>query len=607
MKDTSPVLVVLQVMSVLGAGIFLFTSRFYAIALVPAVVLLGLAVVLACYSHYRLFSLLIIGLFATLILSLRFDYLTWGDPWFEYGMIQAIIAYHSLDPSVYSAQLPVMHVVIATISLFSGINPLDLLKYIIPPLSVIGLYAVYRFTKEISSSTKTALFAGLILLCGTPYLHWTAQGVRESIGIGLFALALYVSFTAIQSHKKQYLFLSLLLAGGLVLTHHLSSMIFLITWIAVSLTYLYLICDMNRIRTTGLFSLLIAVTAVVFMMVWWMGRLDYEYTEFTRLMNSTYHSDFGIVLFIVSLVALYLIPLAIPDKIVVLRSIVTRIFAWKNIIYAVFIAGAVVGSAVVLNFVLGRSGFVLNYPFPMFFNGICMILLALIGIYYFLEPGRLHFLAWIVILGLALVLSMSNIVPFVDPLRFLEFLYIPLAIIAAFGLTRIADLALLSKIFPFILAVFVVVSVVTSFPSVVFWGTAFEPGHPLFDTRSLVIQHQASEISAISWLGNSHATGVMETDSYVGYAAGGMISTNVLTIQSLYPFVRDGDYPQDLSQTSQQHYLLILSRFTEYMEFGAQWLGEKHTLDQENLTKIGRDCNELYDNGDAEIFSYSTQ
>ena len=211
MKDPSLTLIALQVVSVLGAGAFLFTSRFSPLMLVPAVVLFGLAVFLAGYSRHRLFSIILIGLFTALILSLRFDYLTWGDPWSEYGMIQEIIAYHSLDPSVYAAQLPVMHVIIATISLFSGINPLDLLKFIIPPLSVIGLYAVYRLTKNISTSTKTAFFAGILLLCGTPYLHWTTQGVRESIGIALFALALYVSFTAIQSHKKQYLLLSLLL------------------------------------------------------------------------------------------------------------------------------------------------------------------------------------------------------------------------------------------------------------------------------------------------------------------------------------------------------------------------------------------------------------
>ena len=81
----------------------------------------------------------------------------------------------------------------------------------------------------------------------------------------------------------------------------------------------------------------------------------------------------------------------------VLRSLVTRILVRKNTIYAVFIAGTVVSSGVVLNFVLGKSGFVLSYPLPMFFNGICMIFLALIGLYYFLETDRLHILAWIAV------------------------------------------------------------------------------------------------------------------------------------------------------------------------------------------------------------------
>ena len=605
-KDSSLTLIALQVVSVLGAGVFFYTSRFYPFALVPAILLLGVAVFLAGYSRHRLFSILLIGIVTSLILSLRFDYLTWGDPWFEYGMIQRILAFQSIDPSVYPAQLPVTHVIVATISLFSGINPLDLQKIIIPSLSVIGLYAVYRFTKDISSSTETAFFAGLLLLCGTPYLHWTTQGVRETVGIALFALALYVSFTAIQSHKKGYLFVSLLLIGGLVLTHDLSSIMFLLVWIAVSLTFLYLMCDRDRIRTTGLFSLIIASTAVIFIVAWGCERSIYGYSQFSSLMNTVFYSEYGIALLILSLIFLYLLPLKIPDKILVLRSIVNKILIRKNIIYAVFITGTVVSSGVVLNFVLGKSSFVLSYPLPMFFNGICMILLSLIGLYYFLEIDRLHILAWIAALALILVLSMSNMVPFVDPLRFMEFLYIPLAIIAAFGVTRIAGHFRLSKILPLVLAVFVIISVATSFPPLVFLGNSFEPGHPLFDTRSWVIQHQNSEISAISWLNDSHALGIIETDAYVKYAVLGIIRTDALTIQSEYTFVKEGGYPQSSDTSAEQHYLLILSRFTNYMEFGAQWLKEKKPLDREDLTKIDRDCNVLYDNGNAVIFSFST-
>ena len=72
-KTPSLTLIALQLVSVLGAGVFLYTSRFYSIALVPAILLLGMAVFLAGYSRHRLFSILLIGTFTSLILSLRFD------------------------------------------------------------------------------------------------------------------------------------------------------------------------------------------------------------------------------------------------------------------------------------------------------------------------------------------------------------------------------------------------------------------------------------------------------------------------------------------------------------------------------------------------------
>ena len=520
-------------------------------------------------------------------------------------MIQRILAYHSIDPSIYPIQLPVLHLIVAALSLFSDVNSLDLLKYIIPLLSVIGLYAVYRFTKEISSSTKTAFFAGILLLCGTPYLHWIAQGVRETLGIALFALAFYISFTAIQSYKKQYLLLSLLLVGGLVLTHNLSSMIFFISWIAVSLVYLYLICDMKRIRTISLFSLLIALFTVIFIVVWGMVRSGYEYAEFNNLMNTIYHSDFGIILFILSLIILYLIPLIIPDKITELRSLGTRIFFWKKTIYTFFIIGTLMGSGVVLLFVLGKSGFILSYPLPMFFNGLCMVFLALIGLYYFLEIDRLHVLAWIAALALFLVLTMSAIIPFVDPLRIMEFLYIPLAIIAAFGMTRIAESIGSRWIFSIILASLVVISIITSFPSVVFWGQPFEQGHPLYDNRNWVIQHPASEILAISWLDSSRARGIIDTDAYTGYAARGIILTDSLTIQTAYPFIRENGYPHSTETDAQEHYLIILSRMTEYLEFSTQWMQEKNPLSDTDLKKINNECDLLYNNGKAKVYSFS--
>ena len=595
---------VLLVGSVISAGILLFTSRFYPVTLVPAVLLLGVAVFLAGYSRYRLISLLVIALLTSLILSLRFDFLTWGDPWYDFGMVQRIITYQTLNPSIYTAQFPTLHVNIAVISLLSNFDPISLQKFIIPSVSIFAVYAVYKLTKDISSS-ETAFYAGLLLISGTPYLHWTTQGVRETIGLGLSILTLYVCIHAVLCESKGHLILSLLLIGGVVLTHHLSMGIFLLVWLAVSLTFLYLVCDINKMRKAVIFSLIITITSLAFMVGWWGVKKGYEFSQFNRLMNSIFLSDFGIPLFLVSLIIIYLIPLVVPKKISFLRSFIQQILERKDVIYKIFIIGTAIGFIVVLNSILGKSVFFLSYPLSMLLNGICMGFLSLIGLYYFLDKGRITILAWVAVLTLALILSLSNIFPVEDRIRFIEFLYIPLSIIAAFGLSRIAKSMGSPRIFQIIVTVFVVLSIVTSFPSVVFFGQPFDPGHPLYDNRSWVIMHQSSEISAILWLNNSHAIGEVDTDAYVGYVARGIIVTDSLTVVT-GSFMRELGYPQYSDTNWQQHYLVILSRMTKYMEFSEQWLKEKNPLSDIDLTKINRECNILYDNGNAVIYSYST-
>jgi hypothetical protein len=382
-------------------------------------------------------------------------------------------------------------------------------------------------------------------------------------------------------------------------------MIFLLVWIVVSLTYVYLVCDISRLSRACTTSLGITLAATILMIGWWTGRLTYEYREFNSLINSVFHSEYGLLLFLGCVTILYLIPVMIPDKIRMLRTGIQKILLKRDRIYTLVVAGAILGSIVVFLFILGNLKFSLSYPLPMFFNGICMIILTLIGVYYFLDLKKIHILAWGLILALITVLSMGGIIAFVDPLRFMEFLYVPLAIIAASGLSRMAGKVKNRGLIPVGLAIFFVVSLVTSFPSIVFLNDTFEPGHPLYDSRSRVIQHEPSEIYAISWLDDSQARGVLETDAYVGYAARGIIDPDGLVIQSQSSFVKEGEYPQDAN--GKQHYLLIISRFYDYQEFGAQWLKEKKPLSGEDLLKIDKDCNVIYSNGNAVIFSYATQ
>jgi hypothetical protein len=597
--------IIAQIASALGAGLFLYTSRITVVALLPAIVLLGVAVLLAYNSQHKLFSLITIGLFTSLILSLRFDYLPWGDPWYEYGMILRILTTQSISPSVISFQFPVLHVIVATLSLFTGVDPLLLLKYCIPPLSVIAIVVIYLWVKEISSA-ETAFFAGLLLLSGTPYLHWTTQGVRETLGIALFILALYISFRSIRNHKPEVLAASLLLIIGLVLTHPLSALIFLGVWIVLSLVFLYLVCKRENVRRTSLITGIITATTILAITAWWMGRLTYEFSQFSGLVNSLFHSDYGIPLLLVSMMVLYLIPVLVPDQILAFQGLVQRILIWRKIIYAVLLIGSVIGCVVVLNFVLGKSTFFLTYPLPMLFNGICIIVLCLIGLYYFLEKDRLFVVAWVAVLSSALVLSMSSLVPFVDPLRLMEFLYIPLVIISACGLSRIAQFVNSRIIVSVLLTALVLIGIVTTFPALVFFGQPFEPGHPLYDNRSLIIDHNPTEISAILWLDANKAKGEIESDVYVGYPARAIILVDSLTVQTEYTFVREAGYPHDVRTSSEQHYLIILPRMKEYLEFGGQWMKERQPLDETEFSTIESECNRLYDSGNAVIYSFST-
>lgn len=601
-KDPGLMLIALQLVSVLGAGVFLYTSRFYPIALLPAILLISVAIFLAGYSRHRLFSILLIGIFTALILSIRFDFLPWGDPWFEYEMVNRIIAYQTLNPSIYVAQFPILHVNIAAITLLSNFDPMNLQKFIIPSVSILAVYAVYKLTKDISSS-ETAFYAGLLLISGTPYLHWTTQGVRETVGLALFILTLYVCIRAIHSESKGYLLLSLLLISGVVLSHNLTMGIFFLVWLAISLTFLYIVCDIDKMRKTILFSLIITITSIVFMLEWWSAKGGWEFNQFNELMNTIFHSDFGIPLFLVCLIVIYLIPLVAPKNILSFRSLVMKILQRKDAIYCVFIIGAVIGSIVVMNYILGKSGYSLSYPLTMLFNGVSIMIFSLIGLYYFFKKEQLYVLVWIAVLSLALILSLNNIIQIEDRIRFIEFLYIPLSIIAAFGICRIAKTIGSPRIFPVLITVFVVVSIVTAFPSVVLFGQSFKSGSPLHDDRNLVIQHQPTEIFAVSWLDANRARGVVDTDAYVGYTAQGIIRTDALSIQSEYSFIRKW-YPQYADTNTQLHYILTLSRMKEYTEFGIQWLKEKKPLDEGEIQKINNDCNLLYSNGNANVYLY---
>ena len=221
------------------AILFLLYSRINVISLgffIPIFFIM----VFYTFREQRIFGLVTLATVGSLVLSLRFKYLTWGDSWNEYAMILRILEYKSLAMDVYPSQQPAMHLIVANLAMITQINPMSLLKFTIPIFSIFSIIFLYKFVNDFFGDKDLGLLASLLLLIGTPYLHWTTQAVRESLGITMFIIGFYFAYKSLKSPKLQNIIVSIILISGLILTHNFSSAIFIISWLSFSVIYVYI-------------------------------------------------------------------------------------------------------------------------------------------------------------------------------------------------------------------------------------------------------------------------------------------------------------------------------------------------------------------------------
>ena len=595
-------LIFLQIIFVLLAAISIILLGQYPIILGLFLICYGILVYTAFISKYPIISISLITGLTSLIIMLRFPYLPWGDPWYDYQMTNQILFYNTIDPSFYAAQLPIIHVLVEALAVFSKGNLLSIQKFLLPLISALTIIILYKFVKEITNK-DIALVSALLLIIGTPYLHWTTQAVRESVGITFFMVALYFSYKSITTRKKEYFVVSSISIAGLVLAHHLSTAVFLIVWLAFSLTYIFCACDQKLMKEVSLISLGISLISFFFALAWWKTHLIEQYNEFETITNKLFYTDYGIIFFFLFLVALYLIPMFLCGIVQLIRKNVQKILLRKKEIYVCIAVISIVSAIFIINFVSGRSSFITNYPLVMMTNGIIMILLSLIGIYDYFDTDKLPILSWLGIIGILIILAMANIIPFVDPLRYMEFFYIPLAVVSASGFIYLARKVTSQKIVAIVLAIIMIISLLTAFPSVVFFNTAFTPGHPLYDTRSYIIAHPESEILSLEWLNKYNISGIIETDTYVGYPARALVQEKNVTWQSYFRIGNPDDPTKAYFYNLHQNYFAIITdRMKYYAEFGEDWSKNKTPLNNSEIELLNNEKNLIFDNGEVKIF-----
>jgi hypothetical protein len=567
-----------------------------------------LAVILfaACYSIlvYRTWvtespaGLALCSIQSSLVLAFRFEYLTWGDPWFEYSMILKIMKSGLLSPAYYPDQQPALHTLVAAASRYMHIEAMPLQKFLIPSFSAAGVLSLYLLTRDFFDN-RIAIASGLLLSVGTAYLHWISQAVTESLGIPMALIAFYLSYRALGSTR--YLPAALIITSSLALTHHLTALIFVVWINSFAVAYLLFISEN---RNDSLRALLLSLFALAVPLLWWRIRSPSIY----RLVVGTVDRIIPDAITWDPVAVMVVITISIYASLGLLNGFVVHIRSRAHLqslsapVYYGLIISAATGAALALNFFLGRSFFVLRYPLLFYSNGLMMIALALIGLRGFMNTRGMPFLAWGGGVAVLFLGSILRLYYFEDPLRFIEYIYPSLAVIGACGFVSLAR-----RLYAWggatVMALICLFSLVVAFPSTVFWGQEFPQSDPRYDARASVIYHPETEIMALDYL-RDRAEGMLHTDRYVGYASLQLENiTSDLSIDLLErksASVRENLDPDRFSAGID--FVLVRERMMRYAEFGEWLLREKMPLRQDEIEKLERKTSRIYDNGEAWIY-----
>jgi hypothetical protein len=551
------------------AALLLYLSRSYSVALYLFLPLYFFLVWhILEYEEHLLIRLTAISILTATSLAFRFDYLTGGDPWVDYGVAKHILATNRFP---LKDEEPLARFIVVTVSRLLSVDPMPVQKFLIPAIGSLTVPVLYKFLLDFMPK-RGALYGALLLSVTTPYLHWVTQGVRESLGLFALVFALYLSYEAVKTlnHKKFAIaLLSIVLA---VLSHPRAGFVFIASWVGFSSFYVASAPSRKRF----MFGAVTTLFAIGFSLIWWEITSSKGMASIERFLR-TYDMGLGGILLVAGVVTLALLKF----------TPVEFISRNRKPVYGLGLVGGVFALAYSLNF-LGKT-FALSYPLPYYANGAAMVSLSIAGLYYLLEKEKMPLIGWT--LGVFTIFMLNLLFtpekptthfdfPMRDPLRLTEFISIPLASVAGMGLL------MLGRNVDKLLPAFLTLSLMMGLPSMVFLGTPFTKGHFLYDERSWLISHPEQEMTSVEWLGAYTTGSPIISDLYIRYSL----------------FYIGQDQRAVLNRNfSGNGYKLITKRMNHITDFGETIFAERKPLTEEIL-RLEAENDKIYTNGYAHIY-----
>ncbi len=192
-------------------------------------------------------KIFILFLFGTILYVMRMlpstIHFHFGDELLHFQTTELIYETGSLDVAStfeISKYYPGLELLATFLKYFTNLNIFPIAKILIGIIHSFVLVFIYLFLKEICYSERIAAIGTFIYATNPLYIFFDALFSYESVGVFFVVLGLYIVSKILLKGNSLFLSaLAIIILSGLVVTHHLSSFMFLLFTIILVLTQSY--------------------------------------------------------------------------------------------------------------------------------------------------------------------------------------------------------------------------------------------------------------------------------------------------------------------------------------------------------------------------------
>ena len=387
------------------------------------------------------------------------------------------------DTPFYFGSFPLLHLVTFFIASL-GFDALQVFLFVPQIFPSLGLIFFYLFLTKYFPKKESLLAVLLIAIFGL-HIHWSAQPVRESLGLFFFPLLIYLFdkvFGEFTSGKASFYFIGLLASFFLmILSHHWSTLMALLTLTGYSLLFI----DSKKIR---IYALSLLTTFFLAALTYWF----FVFKIFYELVGKVIDFSFLVPVFIFFIFLFGVFAEKLKFNLDLWKNKITSAVFFTLIFSGFLIIGSNFSPAryplqillplAIYAFFLGLGFFYtknkfLNYLF--LFNAIYICFFA-VAFLYFIKGQTIY--------------SM----PF-DPFRTIEFAIFPSSIVIAYGLM------ILKKNLPLVFTPLILLMIFLAtlvYPPIFTYGQRFA-GSFFYDIRSDVRYVSQDSQELIAWAHNN--------------------------------------------------------------------------------------------------------